>query len=350
VASISGGLLPGLTPRSLPRFSYIAPSTVADAIAVLERYGSKAKVVAGGSDLLHLMKRDAMIDDPEVIVDIKGIGEIHRLGFDAINGLSMGALTTISEVGNSDVIAENYPLLSQTADYISAPQVRNVATVGGALSQQVWCWFLRNGFKTWRAGGSICYAIQEGADNRYYHSVLGGNDCYAVHPSDLAVALEALDAYVVVAGGYGTKTVALNEFIPGNVWVGGVLQSHILLPTELVTAVTIPPSPLDFRSVFIKSRIRNAFDFAIASVAVTLTLDGDAVKDSRVVFGGVAPAPYRDVGVEGKLNGSALSTIAPEQAAAPALSAATPLQNNAYKVDVARGVLMEAIAELAAQG
>jgi xanthine dehydrogenase YagS FAD-binding subunit len=306
--------------------------------------------MAGGSDLLHLMKRDAMLAVPEVIVDIKKIREIHLLNFDAIGGLSMGALMTISEVGNSEVIAEHYPLLSRTEDYISAPQVRNVATVGGALTQQVWCWFLRNGLKCWRSGGSICYATQKGADNRYYHSVMGGTDCYAVHPSDLAVALEALDASVVVARQHGTRTVALNEFLPGNCWVDGVLQSHVLSPTELVTAVKITPPPRDFRSVFVKSRIRNAFDFAIASVAVTLTLDGDTVKGSKVVFGGVGPAPYRDFGVEGKLNGSDLSTIAPDQAAAAALSAATPLQNNGYKVDVARGVLMEAIAELAAQG
>jgi xanthine dehydrogenase YagS FAD-binding subunit len=316
----------------------------------LGRYEGKAKVMAGGSDLLHLMKRDAMVEDPEVIVDIKGIEEIRPLKFDAADGLSMGALTTISEVGDSDVIAEKYPLLGQTTKYISGPQVRNVATVGGALTQQVWCWFLRNGFKTWRAGGSTCYAIQEGADNRYYHSVMGGKDCYAVHPSDLAVALEALDASVVVAGQYGTKTVALNEFIPGNVWMGAVLQSHILSPTELLTKVTIPPPTGRLRSAFVKSRIRNALDFAIACVAVTVTLDGDTVKDSRVVFGGVAPAPYRDLGVEGRLNGSSLSTLSPRQAAAPALSSATPLQNNAYKVDVARGVLMEAIAELASNG
>ena len=295
------------------------------------------------------MKRDAMVEDPEVIVDIKGIGEIRFLDFDEANGLSMGALTTLGEVEDSDVIAENYPLLAQTVGLISAPQVRNVATVGGALTQQVWCWFLRNGFKTWRAGGNTCYATQEGADNRYYHSVMGGNDCYAAHPSDLAVALEALDASVVVAGQHGSRTVALNDFIPGNVWMGDVLQSHILSPAELVTAVTVPPSPKGLRSVFVKSRIRNALDFAIASVAVTLTLDGDTVKDSRVVFGGVAPAPYRDAGVEGALNGSSLSTIAPDVAAAPALAAAVPLQNNAYKVDVAKGVLKQAITELSAQ-
>jgi xanthine dehydrogenase YagS FAD-binding subunit len=142
----------------------------------------------------------------------------------------------------------------------------------------------------------------------------------------------------------------VEEFLPGNVWVGGVLQSHILLPTELVTAVTIPPSPQGLLSIFKKSKVRNAVDFGIASVAVTLTLDGGMVKDSRVIFGGIAPAPYRDAAVEGVLNGSSISSITPAQAAGPALSAATPLENNAYQVDVAKGVLMEAVEELSAQG
>jgi xanthine dehydrogenase YagS FAD-binding subunit len=306
--------------------------------------------MAGGSDLLHLMKRGALLPVPQVVVDLKRIAGLHDVSFDPAGGLSLGALVTISEIDDSELIAEHYPLLDQTAEYISSPQVRNVATVGGALSQQVWCWFLRNGMKCWRAGGTICYAIQDGADNRYYHSVMGGDDCYAVHPSDLAVALEALDASVVLAGAYGTKTVTVSEFLPGNVWMGTVLQSHILSPDELVTSVKVPPPSPDVRSVFVKSRIRNAFDFAIASVAVALNMDGNTVKDSRVVFGGVAPAPYRDIEVEKVLNGNDLSTVAPERAASAALSSASPLQSNAYKVDVARGVLRAALTELAGQG
>jgi xanthine dehydrogenase YagS FAD-binding subunit len=347
---VSDGLLPELTPRTLPPFSYVAPATLSDAISLLAKYGSKAKVMAGGSDLLYMMKRDAMPSPPEVVIDIKNVAGLGQLAFDPTAGLSMGSLVTVGDIESSDVISENYPLLSQVSGEISSPQVRNVATVGGALAQQVWCPFLRNALRCWRAGGSICYATQPGADNRYYMSVMGGDDCYAAHPSDLAVALEALDASVVVDGGYGTKTVPLAEFLPGNVWVGGVLQSHILLPTELVTAVTIPPSPQGLLSTFVKSKIRNAVDFGIASVAVTLTMDGGTVEDSRVVFGGIAPAPYRDSAVEAVLNGSILSSVAPDQAAGPALSAATPLENNAYQVDVAIGVLMEAVEELSAQG
>ncbi len=306
-------------------------------------------VVAGGSDLLNLMKRDAMPEVPGVILDIKKIGEMRQLEFDPVGGLSMGALVTIGEVERSSVVAESFPLLAEAADQISVPQVRNVATVGGALSQQVWCPFLRNALRCWRAGGETCFATLAGADNRYYHSVMGGSDCYAVHPSDLAVALEALDATVVVAGPYGRKTLRLDDFLPGNVWVGNLLQSHILSRTELLTAVEVPPPAPGRRYSFLKTRVRNAMDFAIASVAVSLSVEMGVAQDSRVVFGGIAPSPYRDVGAQEKLNGAPLSAALADEAAGVALAGATPLERNGYKVDVAKGLLKQAILGLSAQ-
>jgi xanthine dehydrogenase YagS FAD-binding subunit len=343
---MSADLLPELTPTSIPEFSYLSPNTVAEAISALSAFGRRAKIIAGGSDLLHLMKRDSLVPLPDVIVDIKGIEELSSLEFKVDQGLTLGSLVTIATVENDAVVAGNYPLLGQAAEGISSPQVRNVATVGGALSQQVWCSFLRNGLRCWRAGGNICYATQDGADNRYYQSVMGGKDCYAVHPSDLAVALEALDASVVISGPYGTKTVRIDEFLPGNVNVDGVLQSHILAPTELVTSVRLPPPSSGARHAYLKTRIRNVFDFAIASTAVVITVEGGIITSSRVVFGGIAPAPYRDADVERKLDAVAVASVNAEDVAAVALSAATPLQNNGYKVDVAKGLLKEALAQL----
>lgn len=344
---MSDGLLPNLTPMSLPEFGYLAPSTLDEAIKMLLSYGKGARVMAGGSDLLHLMKRGAAVPVPKVIVDIKGIEELRSLSFDQTVGLELGSLVTVNDIGESDLVAEHYPLLNQTVDYISSPQVRNVATVGGALSQQVWCWFLRNGMKCWRAGGEMCYAAQKGADTRYYHSVMGGNDCYAVHPSDLAVALEALDASVAVRGPHGTRTMSIAQFLPGNVQMDGVFQSHVLTQADVVTRVSVPPPAQGTRSVFLKTRVRNAFDFAIASVAVVLALDGMTVKDPKIVFGGVAPAPYRDTEAESTLGGLDLYDIDPAATSAAALAAAVPLQNNGYKVDVARGLLREALLGLA---
>ena len=160
------------------------------------------------------------------------------------------------------------------------------------------------------------------------------------------MARAALDASVVIAGPYGTKAVRIDEFLPGNVWVDGVLQSHVLARTELVTSVRLPPPSSNARYMYLKTRIRNVFDFAIASIAVALTIDGGNVRSSRVVFGGIAPAPYRDLNVEAKLNGAARTSVDVEEVAAVALSAASPLQNNGYKVDVAKGLLKEALGQI----
>ncbi len=330
---------------SLPEVGYAAPQSVEGAVALLERYGTRAKVISGGSDVLYLMKRGAMQPVPQVLVDLKGIPQLRGLEADPATGLSIGSLVTIAELENSTAVATTCPLLGTTADLIASPQVRNVATVGGAISQQVWCWFLRNAMRCWRAGGSVCFATQEGADNRYYFSVMGGKDCFAAHPSDLAVSLEALGASVEISGPGGSRTVTMEEFLPGEVKMGGTIQSHILAPAELVTAVNVPPQAGRL-AAFSKARVRNAVDFSIASVAVVLTMEGSLVKDSRVVFGGVAQAPYRDAGVEGTLAGRDLSGVSVEQVASTALTAETPLQNNGYVVDVARGVLMDALTQL----
>ena len=342
------GLLPELTPTSLPDFTFLSPTTVSEALLALTTYGRRAKVIAGGSDLLHLMKRDALVPAPDILIDIKGIGELRYLE-NAPDGLKIGPLTTIATIETDPLVGSNYPLLAQAAGVISSPQVRNVATIGGALCQPVWCHFIRNGLKTWRAGGAFCYAAQEGADSRYYHSVMGGDDCFAVHPSDMAVALEALDASVNVSGPLGSKTVSVADFIPGNVWMGGVLQSHILAQNELVTGVRIPAPTAGSQGLYLKSRLRNAFDFAIASLAVNLTTSGGTITSSRIVFGGVAPAPFRDGAVEAWLGGQDLGSIDLDGLASQALSGAAPLQNNGYKVDVAKGLLKEAIGQLGQQ-
>lgn len=339
-------LLPELTPRALPEVKYVAPSSLGEAISILNRYGQRARVIAGGSDLLYLMKKDTMVFDPEVLVDIKHLNELKTLDFDAEQGLRLGALTTLSEVENSSTVQSNYPVLAEAASTVASPQVRNVSTVGGTLTQQVWCWFLREGLPCWRAGGNVCSAVLPGADNRYYHSVLGGRECYAVHPSDVAVALEALGARVTVAGPGGTRTLGFDEFLPGNVWIDGVLQSHVVRANELVTEVRVPPLASNAMGAYVKVALREVFDFAIASLALILWLDGSTITDARAVFGGVAPAPHRDTGVEDVLRGRQLTTDLRDMASQVALRGAEPLENNAYKVDVAKGVVKEALAKL----
>jgi xanthine dehydrogenase YagS FAD-binding subunit len=340
--------VPELTPRSIPDVKYVAPTSVGDAISILSRFGQRAKVIAGGSDLLYLVKKDREVIPHKVLVDIKRIEALRYLEYDASKGLRLGALTTVNEIEDSTVVQDNLPVLAQAASVVASPQIRNVATVGGALSQQVWCWFLREGLPCWRAGDNICSAVLPGADNRYYHSVMGGRECYAVHPSDLAVALKALDATVTVAGPGGTRTMTFDEFLPGNVWIDGVLQSHILRSNEIVTGVQLPALPLTAKSTFVKVAVREVFDFAIASLALVLRFDGLTISDARAVFGAVAPTPHRDRNLEDVLKGKMLTADLPEAASQVALRGAEPLENNAYKVDVSRGLVKEALTALMA--
>jgi xanthine dehydrogenase YagS FAD-binding subunit len=338
--------IPELTPRSIPDVKYVAPTSIREAVSVLNRFGQRAKVIAGGSDLLYLMKKDREAIPPQVLVDIKRIGELKYLEYDTSTGLRLGALTTVNEIEDSTLVQSSYPVLAQAASVVASPQIRNVATVGGALSQQVWCWFLREGRPCWRAGDNICSAVLPGADNRYYHSVMGGRECYAVHPSDLAVALKALDATVTVAGPGGTRTMTFDQFLPGNVWIDGVLQSHILRSNEIVTGVQLPALPSTAKSTYVKVAVRDVFDFAIASLALVLWFDGSTISDARAVFGGVAPTPHRDRNVEDVLKGKMISADLPEAASQAALRGAEPLENNAYKIDVSKGVVKEALMDL----
>lgn len=343
----NNSLVPELTPRSLPEFEYVAPTTLSDALSLLSKYQGVAKVLAGGSDLFYLMKKDAMVRDPQVIVDIKGISELNFLNFDSTAGLSIGAVTTISTLVNSQAVVNNYPVLALAAGTGHPIQIANVATVGGGLCQQVWCWFLRGGIKCWRAGGNTCYAALPGADTRYYHSIMGGMDCYAVHPSDLAVAVKALDASVTIASqSGGTTKMSFDQFLLGNTFVEGVLQSHVLQSDQLLTRVDIPAPKANTLSTYVRTGIRGTFDFPIASTALVLTLNGTTITDSRVVFGMVAPTPYRDHTMEAALNGKQLSSDLTSIVDSNALTGAMPLENNAYKVDVAKGTLKEAILAL----
>ena len=334
-------------PRALPQFEYVAPTTLSDALSLLNKYGGQAMVLAGGSDLLCRIKEDIMISDPQVIVDIKQISELNFLNYSSTTGLSVGAVTTVGTLGNSQAVATNYPVLAQAATTGHAPQIANVATVGGGLLQQVWCWFYRTGLLCWRSGGNICRATLNGADTRYYHSIMGGTECYAAHPSDLAVALKALDATVKVASpGGGITIMTFDQFMPGETFVDGVLQSHSLHSNQILTEVDIPAPAPNTVSTYVRTTIRGTFDFAIASAALVLTLSGTTITDSRVVFGSVAPTPYRDTKMEAALKGQQLSPSLTNIVDANALQGAMPLENNAYKVNVAQGTLKEAILAL----
>ena len=170
--------------------------------------------------------------------------------------------------------------------------------------QEVWCQYLRGNYPCWRNGGYLCYGAI--GDNSYYHSVMGGRLCFAVYHGDAAIGLEALDAGVKVAGPSGTRAMSLEELIPGDVLVDGRVQSHVLHSNEILTEIVIPPAKPGSVGTFQKIRPRGVWDFAMASVALNLQVEGGKIADARVIFGGIAVSPYREHAVEAYLKGKPL--------------------------------------------
>jgi len=326
-------------------FAYYKATSVTQAISLLAKHQEKAAILAGGSDLLGIMKdrlEGPTFKMPQHLIDIKPIKELTYIK-DQKGGLKIGATTTISEIISADLISARYPLLSQAAAQVGVTQIRNVGTVAGNLCQRPRCWyFRRNLFNNCRRkGGNTCYAL--GGENQY-HAITGIKGCCMVYPSDMAPALIALNASVEIAAPKGNRTVPLEQFYvePGK----NVLRENMLSPQEMVVAVEIPKPATANKGIYIKIKERQSFDFAIVSVAVNLTLKDNLVSDSRVVFGGIAPFPLRSVQTEAALKGKEVKNCIPSACQAAA-DGTHPLSKNAYKVDATRGVLEEALSLLA---
>ena len=227
---------------------------------------------------------------------------------------------------------------------ISSPELRNASTLGGDLLQEVWCQYLRGGYSCWRNGGHLCYGAI--GDNSYYHSAMGGRLCYAVYPGDAAVALIPFDARVKLATPSGPKELTLEQLVPGDLLVDGRIQSHVVRFNEILTEVTLPPPNPGLRASFEKLRPRGVWDFAMASLALSLQVNGNTIEDSRVVFGGIAGKPLREHAVENFLRGKTLSADLGSQAVAVALTNAAPLKYNSTKIDMAKGLLASGLAKL----
>jgi xanthine dehydrogenase YagS FAD-binding subunit len=224
----------------------------------------------------------------------------------------------------------------------ASPQLRHMATLGGNLLQRPRCWYFRNALThCLRKGGQRCYAFR--GENKY-HAILGGGPCYIVHPSDPALALLALDASVVVVGREGARTIPIAAFylLPRQ----DAHREADIAPDEILTEVVVPEPAERARSVYVKVAERQVWDFALVSAAVQLTLDGDRVTSARVALGGVAPAPWRAESAEEALAGAVLTDGTIDRAARAATTGARPLAQNAFKVDLAQGVLRQALQRL----
>jgi len=316
---------------------------VDEAIQILSKHGTEAGVYAGGTDLLIRLK-NRLQQAPSYLVDIKKIDNLRYIKEDAQGGVQIGAATKLAEMAESELLRKRYPMLVEAIEMISSPELRNASTLGGDLLQEVWCQYLRGGYSCWRNGGYLCYGAI--GDNSYYHSAMGGRLCYAVYPGDAATALIPFDARVKLATPDGVKELSVEQLVPGDMMVDGRIQSHVVRFNEILTEVVLPVPKPGMRASFEKLRPRGVWDFAMASMAMSLQLRGKTIEDARVVFGGIAGKSLREKAVESFLKGKTLSADLGDQAVAVALAGAAPLKYNATKIDMAKGLLASGLAKM----
>lgn len=294
---------------------------------------------SGGSDLLGLIK-DRVVE-PDVIVHLKTIGALDQVTSSS-EGVSIGGLVTLEELHRHEVIRSQYPVLAEAAESVATLQIRNVGTLAGNVCQRPWCWYFRNGFPCFKAGGDRCFSP---TGENQLHAIFGGGPSYIVHPSDTAPALVALDARFRIVGPDGERVVPATEFfvLPRE----NAAQENVLGAEEVLASIELPSSSSGTRSTYHKVMDREAWTHAVVSAAFVLEMDGQVVRSARVVLGGVAPIPWRVPAVERLLTGQRITEELAERAGSAAVEGAQPLSKNAYKVPLTRGVVRRTLLALA---
>ena len=316
-------------------FEYASPSSTKEALSLLSA-ASGGAVLAGGTDLLALMKDDVV--HPKRLVNIKEIRELHGVNSSSV-GLRIGALTTLADLADNVNIVKDYPALADALNEAASPQIRNMATLGGNLCQRPRCWYFRNGLGLLPKDNSGKDLVATG-ENRY-HAILG-NDGPAkfVSPSSVAPALIAYGAKVGLVGTNGKRELPLEKFfvIPKS----ENEREHDLKPDEIVTEIVLPPAS-GLKSAHYEIRQKDTFDWPLATAAVVFQMSGSTVQSARVVMGYVAPMPWLSEEAAQVITGKSISEETAKAAADAAVQAAKPLSQNAYKVQLARVAVKRAI-------
>lgn len=323
-------------------FTYVRADGEERAVAAGATTG--AQFIAGGTTLVDLMRLDVMT--PSSVVDITGL-PLDQIE-ETARGVRIGALVKNTALAYHPAIAKRFPVLAEALAAGASPQIRNMATTGGNLLQRTRCSYFRDTATACnkRAPGSGCAAI---TGYHRMHAVLGTSEhCIAAHPSDMCVALTALDAVVHARSAQGARTLPITELyaLPG----ATPHVEHALAPGELITHVELAATPLAARSHYVKVRDRSAFAFALASAAVAIELTGRTIAAARIALGGVGTVPWRARTAEAALAGAAPSAAVFRKAAAAALDGAKPRAHNAFKVELAQRTLVRALEEVLERG
>lgn len=321
-------------------FEYVSPANTKQAASLLAATWGQTEILAGGTDLLALMKEDVLT--PRRLINIKEIADLRGVTANA-QGLRIGALTTLGELAADPNVRAKYPALAEAVQEAASPQIRNMATIGGNLCQRPRCWYFRGGLGLLPKDESGKDLVSDG-DNRY-HAILG-NDGPAkfISPSTIVPALIAYGASIRLEGPKGRRELPLQKF-----YVTPRTEDereHDRKPNEVLTEIIVPHSD-GWKVAHYEVRQKAAFDWPLAIAAVALKLDGSNVQAARVVLGYVAPVPWLSPEAEAALKGQAVSDETAQKAATAALSAAKPLSGNAYKVQLARVAVKRAIVKAA---
>lgn len=321
-------------------FELAFPETVDQAVSA---HSDSAHWFAGGTDLIPEMNADLVYppqpDGHMRLVNLKRVNSLAGIE-ETSEGVRIGALTTLAELADHELIRKNYRALAQACELAASPQIRNMATVGGNLCQESRCPYYRNGFECYRRGGDVCF-MREG-ENREA-AVIGYRDCVHVHPSDPANALVVFDAQVVLQSSRGVRRVAAQEFFRAP--DAQDRRMNVLSNDELITEIMLPPVAENTRSAYRKAMDRAVWAFALASAAVKIEMREQGIENARVVLGGVAPTPWRELRIEQKLSGAEWNADSDAGLVLDALDEAQPLAHNRYKVRLARAMLKRALDE-----
>jgi xanthine dehydrogenase YagS FAD-binding subunit len=319
-------------------FEHMNAYSMDQALSLAKDFRGQARFIAGGTDLLGILKDEILPQYPKAVINIKTIPGLDEMTNQEDGGMTIGALTKLAHIVDSSLIRDRYPALAEAAHAVATPEIRNMGTIGGNLCQDTRCWYYRyphrigGRIQCFRKGKGPCLALK--GDNRY-HSIAGGKGCMAVCPSDTAIALVALDARLRIVGLQGEREIPVMDFYTNT---GTVLE-----PDEILTDILIPPIPANTRQVFLKFTLRKPIDFAVVSVAAMITLQDGHCTDARIALGAVAPTPLRAFQAEDVLKGRPLENKTIEEAAEQAVKGFKPLTKNAYKIEITQTLIKRAL-------
>jgi xanthine dehydrogenase YagS FAD-binding subunit len=323
-------------------FKHFNAYSIENAVSILRNYGSKACIMAGGTDLLGKMKDNILPSYPEAVINIKSITGLSYIQ-ESDGMLKIGALTLLAEIAQNDVIKSRYSALAMAAGRTASPHIRNMGTIAGNICQDIRCWYYRNQnnrFSCLRKGGGRCYAIK--GDNRY-HSIFGGSvssGCMAVHPSDTAPALIVLNAKIVT----NRRTIPAESFFQVK-----PVSTTVLEVDEIVTEIQVPVPAPSTTSTFLKFALRKSIDFPIVNCAVRIVTRNDVVDSAGICLNAVHVVPYRAFKAEEAIQGKKISEAIADEAGDAAVFEAKPLKDNKYMIAIARILVKKSILTLGAQ-